>query len=40
MGDRQRQLGEQEKAQATQAQQQVENIIQECLHNGKATQVK
>lgn len=40
IGEQERQLGEQEKALSTQAQQQVQSLIQECLRNGKATPVK
>ena len=40
LGDQQRQLGDQQKKLAQQAEQQVKNLIQECLSNGKATQVK
>ncbi|HEY1809431.1 MAG TPA: M56 family metallopeptidase [Acidobacteriaceae bacterium] len=40
MAEQQQKLGEQERTQAKQAQEQVQSIIQECLRNGKATQVK
>ncbi|HEX3662652.1 MAG TPA: M56 family metallopeptidase [Acidobacteriaceae bacterium] len=40
MGEQQRQLGEQQRKLATQTQEQVQSIIQECLHNGKAAPVK
>lgn len=40
MGEQQRQLREQEKTLATQAQQQVQSLIQECLRNGQATPVR
>lgn len=40
LGEQQRQLGEQQKKLADEAQQQMQNIIQQCLQNGKAAPVK
>jgi hypothetical protein len=40
LGEQQRQLGEQQRKLAQQAEQQVQSMIQDCLRNGKATQVK
>ncbi len=40
LGDQQRQLGDQQRKMADGAQQQVQKIIQDCLQNGKATQLK
>jgi hypothetical protein len=40
LGEQQRQLGEQQKKLSEQAEQQVKNLIQQCLSNGKATPVK
>jgi hypothetical protein len=40
LGDQQRQLGDQQRKLAQQAEEQVRNLIQQCLTNGKATQVK
>jgi hypothetical protein len=40
LGEQQRQLGQQQKKLADQAQRQVEAIIQQCLKEGKATEVR
>ncbi len=40
MVEREKEVRAQEKTQADQAQKQVQSIIEECLHNGKATPVK